>query len=37
MADWHFSRAESWTDLMVAHDRFVSDYNTQGHFAHQRR
>jgi putative transposase len=37
MADWHFSRAESWTDLMVAHDRFVADYNTQGHFAHQRR
>ncbi len=37
MADWHFSRAGSWTGLVEAHDRFVSDYNAQGHFAHQRR
>ncbi len=37
MADWHFSRAESWTGLVEAHDRFVSDYNAQPHFAHQRR
>jgi putative transposase len=37
MADWHFSRTESWAELVAAHDRFVSDYNTQSHFAHQKR
>jgi len=37
MADWHFSRAESWTDLVEAHDRFVEDYNAQAHFAHAGR
>src|SRR3712207_4074788 len=37
MADWHFRRAESWPELVEAHDRFVEDYNAQAHFAHQRR
>jgi putative transposase len=37
MADWHFQKAESWVKLLEAHDRFVSDYNAQSHFAHQRR
>jgi transposase InsO family protein len=37
MADWHFSRAESWAELVEAHDRFVSDYNAQSHFAHRER
>jgi transposase InsO family protein len=37
MADRHFSRAESWAELVEAHDRFVRDYNAQPHFAHQRR
>ena len=37
IADWHFSRAESWAELLTAHDRFVADYNAQHHFAHQRR
>ncbi|MDQ5819216.1 MAG: helix-turn-helix domain-containing protein [Actinomycetota bacterium] len=37
MADWHFQNAESWAELVEAHDRFVSDYNAQPHFAHQRR
>jgi hypothetical protein len=37
MADWHFQRAGSWVELVGAHDRFVSDYNAQPHFAHQRR
>jgi hypothetical protein len=28
MADWHLvARAESWTELVEAHDRFVEDYN----------
>lgn len=37
MADWHFSRVKGWADLAEAHDRFVSDYNAQPHFAHQKR
>jgi transposase InsO family protein len=37
MADWHFQKAASWAELVEAHDRFVSDYNAQSHFAHQRR
>ncbi len=37
MADWHFARAESWTEIVEAHERFVEDYNSQSHFAHQRR
>jgi putative transposase len=37
MADWHFQKAASWAELVEAHDRFVSDYNAQPHFAHQRR
>lgn len=37
MADWYFQRAGSWAGLVEAHDRFVSDYNAQSHFAHQRR
>jgi putative transposase len=37
MADWHFQKAGSWAELVEAHDRFVSNYNAQSHFAHQRR
>jgi putative transposase len=37
MADWRFEKAESWAELAEAHGRFVSDYNAQSHFAHQRR
>jgi putative transposase len=37
MADWHFGKAESWAELVEAHDRFVADYNAQSHFAHRRR
>jgi putative transposase len=37
MADWHFVRAGNWTELVEAHDQFVSGYNAQSHFAHRRR
>ena len=37
MADWHFSRAENWAELVEAHDRFVEEYNGQAHFAHLGR
>ena len=36
MAGWHFSQAESRSELAAAHDRFVADYNAQVHFAHRR-
>ena len=37
MADWRFSRVGSWAALVDAHDRFISDYNAQRHWAHQKR
>ncbi|PLS87173.1 MAG: hypothetical protein CYG60_03275, partial [Actinobacteria bacterium] len=37
MADWTFAQAESWPDLVEAHDRFVEDYNVQPHWAHRER
>lgn len=37
MADWHFSQAASWEDMVTAHDRFLLDYNEQRHYAHQFR
>jgi len=35
MADWHVAQAETWTDLVATHDRFVADYNYQIHWAHR--
>jgi putative transposase len=37
MADWHFAHAETWTELVASHDRFVADYNYQVHWAHRDR
>lgn len=37
MADYHFARAESWTQLVAMHARWVSDYNEQSHWAHRDR
>jgi transposase len=37
MADFHFAKAESWQELVQAHDRFVEDYNAQRHWAHRKR
>jgi putative transposase len=37
MADWHFRRAESWSELVAEHGRWVADYNGHAHFAHQGR
>jgi hypothetical protein len=37
MTEWHFQGAKSWTELVAAHDRFVSDNNAQAYFAHQKR
>ena len=37
MADWHFTRAETFADLAAAHDAWREDYNAQGHWAHEKR
>ena len=37
MADYHYARAETWSALRAAHERFFEDYNVQSHFAHQKR
>lgn len=37
MADYYFAKAESWEELVAAHDRWVEQYNTQEHWAHRER
>lgn len=37
LADHHFERAESFEEIVAAHDQFVANYNTQKHFAHEER
>lgn len=37
MADYYFAKAESWEELVAEHDRWLADYNTQRHWAHQDR
>ncbi|MGI8860235.1 MAG: helix-turn-helix domain-containing protein [Rubrobacteraceae bacterium] len=37
MADYYFARAESWEELVAAHDGWVESYNTQKHWAHRER
>ncbi len=37
MADWHFTRAETWEELLRVHDRWVVDFNYQVHWAHRQR
>jgi hypothetical protein len=37
MADFHFVKAESWSELVAAHERWVADYNEQSHWAHCER
>lgn len=37
MADYHFARAESWSELGRVHEKWVGDYNGQSHYAHQKR
>lgn len=31
------SRGAAWSELTLAHERFVEDYNAQSHFAHRER
>ncbi len=37
VADWNFAQAQSWEELVTSHDQWVADYNTQDHWAHQKR
>jgi transposase InsO family protein len=37
MADWSFEKAQTWQDLLAAHDKWMKDYNFQLHFAHEQR
>ncbi len=37
MADYYFARAQSWEELVAAHERWVEQYNVQKHWAHRER
>jgi transposase len=37
MADHHFAKAGSWSELVVAHETWTNDYNRQIHWAHLER
>lgn len=37
MADHHYARAATWSELRAAHDTFFADYNLQSHYAHLHR
>src|SRR5713226_2669335 len=37
MADWSFEKAQTWEDLLAAHDKWMRDYNFQKHMAHDKR
>jgi hypothetical protein len=37
MADWSFEKAQTWEDLLAAHEKWMRDYNFQRHMAHEKR
>jgi len=37
MADWSFEKAQTWEDLLAAHEKWLLDYNHQKHMAHEKR
>jgi len=37
MADFHFAQAQTWQELLEAHDQWVADFNFQVHWAHRDR
>ncbi len=37
MADWSFEKAQTWEDLLAAHEKWMRDYNFQKHMAHDKR
>jgi hypothetical protein len=36
-ADWRFEKAQTWEDLLAAHNKWMLDYNFQRHMAHEER
>jgi len=37
LADWHFENAQTWEDLLAAHEKWLLDFNYQHHLAHEHR
>jgi hypothetical protein len=37
MADWSFEKAQTYEDLLAAHEKWHRDYNHQKHLAHEKR
>ncbi len=37
MADYYFKKAESWQELVDAHETWMTDYNAQRRWTHQNR
>jgi putative transposase len=37
IADWSFEKAQTWEDLLAAHEKWMRDYNFQRHMAHEKR
>jgi putative transposase len=37
MADWNFEKAQTYEDLLAAHEKWLLDYNHQKHMAHESR
>jgi putative transposase len=37
MSQVHFEQVTSWEGAKIAHERFVTDYNAQPHWAHRKR
>lgn len=37
MEDWSFEKAQTWEDLLAAHNKWMTDYNFQKHMAHEER
>jgi hypothetical protein len=37
MADFHFHQAHSWEEMQQIHRKWVQDYNSQRHWAHESR
>ena len=37
MSDWSFEKAQTWEDLLAAHQKWMQDYNFQRHMAHEKR
>ncbi len=37
MADWSFEKAQTYEDLLAAHEKWLLEYNHQRHMAHEQR